>query len=93
MENLTDILSAVAGHQVTHFTFAFTMAAWLHSHQVKKEISNQFQKIVMSIDNVAKALKNDLDAQTHRLNQLETGVLVLAKRVDNLEGRASGNAK
>lgn len=76
---------AMVGHftnitesKVAQFGFFFTLAAWIHSGRVKKEIAAQFTTITEAINNVATALHNDLAAHGSRLDNL-------TNRVDKLE--------
>lgn len=65
-----DLLS----RQVTQFGVAFTLAALVHARQVRKEIALQMTNISESIDNLGKALREDLKAQNIRLINIETRV-------------------
>lgn len=75
---LTEYLNEAAASKVAQFGFLFTLAAWLHSGRVKKEIKTQFEIITDAINNVAMALRQDLAAQTKRLDSLED-------RLENIE--------
>jgi hypothetical protein len=79
------LLNDALSHQVTQFTIAFSIAAWLHSGRVKKEIKNQLSGIATSLDDVAKALRQDLQAQSTRIAAIEHGIGDIIVRVDKLE--------
>lgn len=89
-DGLTDLLSEAFSHQITQFSIAFSIAAWIHSGRVKKEIRNQFENIVGSIDNVASALKQDLAAQGARIISVENGLNQISMRVDAIEKQTKG---
>ncbi len=72
------ILSKTAQSQIAQAGFFFTAAAWLHAGRVKKEIKENFVIMTDAINNVALALRQDLAAQTNRLD-------ILSNRVDALE--------
>lgn len=82
---LQDFLGPVFSHQVTQFGIAFGFAAYFHAQQVRKEISTQMLNVASSIDEVAKALREDLGKQSVRLERVESGVQNLNTRVDKLE--------
>lgn len=84
-EYVSGLLNQALSHQVTQFTVAFTIAAWLHSGRVKKEIKNQLGSISVSIDGVAQTLRQDLQAQNKRLASVETEVKNISGRVGVLE--------
>ena len=78
-------LGMAFSQQVTQFGLAFGFAALIHAHQVKKEIAAQMGSIVKSIDDVARALREDLSKQSNRLEKVEDGVNKLNTRVEKLE--------
>lgn len=80
-------LSATMAHDVTKFGLVFSLAAWIHSSRVKKEIASQTQNIVASIDNVAVALRDDLMKQGNRIGQVESGMAELKTTVKKINGR------
>jgi hypothetical protein len=77
-EALKSFFSEASQSQIAQAGFFFTMAAWLHAGQVKKEIRKNFEALTTSIDKVADAFREDLKAQGERLDNL-------ALRVHNLE--------
>lgn len=90
---LSSLLGQALSHQVTQFTFAFSLAAFIHSGRVKKEIREQFSGLVDSIDKVRAALNQDLAAQNQRLAGVEVGMTKLAGRVDQLENLNADKAQ
>lgn len=78
-------LGEAFSHQVTQFGLAFTFAAYIHARQVRKEIALQMSNVASSIDEVTKALKEDLGKQGERLIKVEDGVQKLNNRVEKLE--------
>ena len=78
VSSMLDLLSAGLSHDVTKWTIAFCIAAWIHSGRVKKEIKTQFGTIVESINSLGTALRNDLNSQNKKIDDL-------AGRVDQLE--------
>lgn len=84
-KDFTEMATDIFGQQFTHYTVAFAIAAWIHSGQVKKEIASLSDKVVASIDSVTSALKQDLAVQAKRIGSIETGLINLSTRVDNLE--------
>jgi hypothetical protein len=84
-EAFQGVLGEALSNQVSQFTMAFTIAAWVHSGRVKKEIRTQVGGIISSIDSVAQTLKQDLAAQGKRLDGVENTVKTLANRVEGLE--------
>lgn len=82
---IQELLGQAMNHQVTQFGLAFVIAAMIHAQQVRKEIAAQMASVVLSINEVAKALKDDLGKQSERLNGVETGIQKLNTRVEKLE--------
>lgn len=77
-ENLLRFFSDVVANQIAQAGFFFTMAAWIHSSRVKKEIAKNFSSVTDAINNVALALRNDLETHGKRLDNL-------SNRVDHLD--------
>jgi hypothetical protein len=82
--DLGGLLSATLNHQISQFTIAFGIAAWIHSGRVKKEISNQMTQVIAAINNTALALRQDLQAQDKRITILEVGITNITSRVSTL---------
>ncbi len=89
-------LSDTAANKIAQFGFLFTLAAWIHSGRVKKEIKENFsifsaaaeihaKSLTDAINNVASALTQDLKIQSHRLAQVESKVDDLHSRIETLE--------
>lgn len=58
------LLSEAAANQIAQAGFFFTLAAWLHSGRVKKEIKLNFIALTDAINNVAVTLREDLNKHT-----------------------------
>lgn len=80
-----DFFGTAFSQDVTKWTCAFCIAAWVHSGQVKREMKKQFGFVVDSIDNLSVALRNDMNAQANRISSVENGVNKIIDRVDRLE--------
>lgn len=76
-EPIIKLLSDTAQSQITQAGFFFTLAAWLHSGRVKKEIRENFLALTVSIDKVADAFREDLKAHGERLDNLTSRVTTL----------------
>lgn len=84
-EVFTKYMSDAASNHMAQAGFWFTLAAWVHSSQVKKEIATQFLAITTALDGVASALKADLSAQLTRISKVEDVVLKMDNRISALE--------
>lgn len=62
------LLSDAANNEVAQAGFFFTLAAWIHSGRVKKEIAKHFNSLTEAINNVAVTLRQDLDKHADVLN-------------------------
>lgn len=78
VNSIIDLVSSAMSHDVTKWTIAFCIAAWVHSGQVKRELRKQFTVIATSMDNLGIAIRKDMSDQARRIENL-TG------RVDQLE--------
>lgn len=76
-EPVLKLFSETAQNQIAQAGFFFTVAAWLHSGRVKKEIRENFAALTVAIDKVAEAFREDLKAQGARLDNLTTRVTSL----------------
>ncbi len=85
LSGIGNLLNAALAHQVTQFGIAFSIAAWIHSGRLKKEIKNQMGDVVAAVDNVASVLRQDLIEQGSRIGNIESGLGKLSSRVDYLE--------
>lgn len=63
-DSVMAFLGDALSKQITQFTVAFSLAAWLHAGRVKKEIKAQFEALISVI-------KQDLNLQAERLGKLE----------------------
>ncbi len=59
--HLLTILGSALQAQVTQFGFAFSLAAWIHSGRVKKEIRSQFEGLTGAITSMGTALSKRID--------------------------------
>ncbi len=75
---VSDLISKGLSHQVTQFTIAFGVAAYIHAGRVKKEIASQMSGITGAINSLADALKKELSEHSARIEKLTS-------RVDSLE--------
>lgn len=82
---VTEKFSSVINSQIAQAGFFFTLAAWIHSGRVKKEIKAQFEPLTAAINGVREALRQDLESQSKRISGIEIGVVNLTSRVDSLE--------
>lgn len=76
-EAIQHFLSEAAQNQITQAGFFFTMAAWIHSGRVKKEIKANFEILTQAINNVADSLREDLKSQSGQIHHLATRVTIL----------------
>lgn len=79
------LVGEAAASQIAQAGFFFTLAAMLHARQVRKEIANQFGILTGAINNVATALKKDLESHAERLDKVEDGFQRMDSRVTKLE--------
>lgn len=76
-EPLVAFLSESAQSQIAQAGFFFTIAAWLHSGRVKKEIKSNFDSLTNAINKVADAFREDLKRHGDRLDNLDSRVQIL----------------
>ena len=79
-EVLTKLFGETMSNQITQLGICFTIAAWLHSGRVKKEIRANFSALTTAINNVAESLKEDLKAHSDKIDNLTTRVQKLEDR-------------
>lgn len=77
---LVGVMSQAAQSQIAQAGFFFTLAAWIHSGRVKKEIKLNFTTLTEAINNIAKTLREDLEKHGKRLDSLEGRVQTLEKK-------------
>lgn len=87
LDQIQSFLTDAIQHEVVKWSVAFSIAAFVHSRQIRKEIRFQVGNITDSIKDVARTLKEDLDKQGKRLDNVETGIKHINSRVVKLEGR------
>lgn len=70
-----EVIGAIFGSamqsQVTQFGIAFSIAAWIHSGRVKKEIAQQLSGIKEVMVDLAAALREELKKESERISRLE----------------------
>ena len=84
-EVVQSFVSDALSKQVTQFSIAFAMAAWIHANKVKKEIAAQgegFRKVLLDI---VSALRQDLTAQQETLAKLVETVNAFDARIKAIE--------
>jgi len=74
-----EVLLSVVNNELAQAGFFFALAAWIHSGRVKKEISKNFASITDAINNVASALRQDLQKHGERLDNISDRVETLEK--------------
>lgn len=77
-ELIQKFFGEAASNQIAQTGFFFTVAAWLHSGRVKKEIRENFSILTDAINNVADSFKEDLKKHSNELANLSL-------RVQNVE--------
>ncbi len=78
IETVKNLFGDALSSQVASFTFAFTLAAFIHSGRVKKEIAAQMSGITDAIKELGAALRADL-------KEVRDDVDTLSGRVSKLE--------
>ena len=74
---VSKIFSETAQNQIAQAGFFFTLAAYIHSGRVKKEIKSNFEALTTAINQVAEAFREDLKKHSERLDNLASRVEVL----------------
>ncbi len=69
---ITKYLSATLAADLTHQIFLFSLAAWIHSGRVKKEIRAQFSTLTNAIHGVENKLGPAIQHLDFRITVLET---------------------
>lgn len=77
---LLGLLSDATQKEIVKYGFLFTMAAWIHSSRVKKEIKLNFTSLTEAINNIAVTLREDLEKHGKRLDSIESRVQNLEKK-------------
>lgn len=76
------IFSSNFGQEVTKFSVAFAIAAWINGGRIKKIGEN----MIVAMKDIAAALRSDLDAQKKITSDLQSDVKELKGKVTKLEG-------
>lgn len=71
LESIANLIGPFFQHQVTQAGLAFTVAAWFHSGRVKSEIRAQSFIISEAFNNLAAALREDMNGLSNRVTALE----------------------
>lgn len=71
--------------QMTLFSAAFSLAAWIHSGRVKKEIRIQMEPLTKAIVDLGAALREDLRVLSERTGKVEDGLADLKDRINKIE--------
>jgi hypothetical protein len=73
------ILSETANSQIAQAGFFFTLATWIHANKVRAEIKANFLILTEAINNVAEALRSEMEIHSKRLDNLQEEVDDLKK--------------
>lgn len=74
VDALISLFSSAAQSQIAQMGFFFTLAAWLHSGRVKKEIRANFDGFSLALDKVVGSIREDLKCQDEVLDNIKTRV-------------------
>lgn len=77
---LSQLMALAGDSAVMKMTMAFLIAARLHRSWVKKDITEQFKILTLSIDKLSDVVSKGFESNSKRLDEH-------AKRLDNLESR------
>jgi hypothetical protein len=81
--DLSTIISAFGeamNHEIIRYVTAFSIAAWIHSKNVRKEIKLQMAGLIESIDAVRETLADEIKVQAKRIE-------LHNERLDHMQGR------
>lgn len=67
-------------HEIIRYVTAFSIAAWIHSKNVRKEIKLQMAGLIESIDAVRETLADEIKVQAKRIELHDD-------RLDQIQGR------
>lgn len=87
LDIIKNLFGDAISSQVTQFTIAFTLAAYIHAGRVKKEIKAQFSHLTDVIGELGAALRQDLNTHSERIGAVEKNVSQLSDRIENLESK------
>ena len=74
IESAKHFLSDAMQSELTKTLFIFTVASWVHSSRVRKEIRENFASLTSAINAVAEAFKKDLEKQREITDNLSSRV-------------------
>ena len=74
IESAKHFLSEAMQSELTKTLFIFTVASWVHSSRVRKEIRENFASLTDAINSVAEAFKKDLEKQREITDNLSSRV-------------------
>lgn len=86
-ENISTFLGNMAGNEIAQTGFLFTVAAWLHSGRVKKEIKDNFSSLTTAINNVAESFKQDLKAHSDTLKVHSEAINELRQAINTMKNK------
>ena len=84
--HVINFFSDTAQSQIAQAGFFFTLASWLHSSRVKKEIKDNFSALTMAIQNLGGALRADL-------NRMQETLVDHGERLEDLESGRKGHSQ
>ena len=79
-ELIKQIAGEALANQVLQFGLAFTIAAFIHSGRVKREIRYQMESLTKAITDLGLALRKDLDDHSDKIDNLSTRVNALENK-------------
>lgn len=89
---VTSFFSQASQSQIAQAGFFFTLAAWIHSGRVKKEISKNFGALTAAINNVATTSTAAINnVATTLSDELKSQAKILANHGQRLETLESKN--
>lgn len=68
-ETVSRLFGEAANNQIIQAGFFFTIAAFIHSGQVKREIKANFASLTDAINNVAASLREDLRSHSDKIEK------------------------
>lgn len=73
--------NTILANSVTNYLAAFAVAAWIHSGRVKREIKTQVGALVIAINGLGEALREDMKKQSQRIDFVETEVTAMQSKL------------
>lgn len=86
---LVQNMSVVAQNQIAQAGFFFTLAAWIHSGRVKKEIKDSFSSLTEALNSLSDALRKELKIHTDQLSDHAIKLDKLKEHVQELQGKTT----